>query len=126
MFDGKTKNITISGIDEKVYRNDDGTKTTMIKFKDQDGLKYKFYSHLKSDPTKTTAAFEAFEQGGFKNGTEVEVAYKEVEKSFVNDAKKTINYVDRFVSFFNSKEMKQIPSAQKVDEEEIDTSDIPF
>lgn len=125
MFDGKTKNITISDIDEKVYRNDDGTKTTMIKFKDQDGLKYKFYSNRKSDG-KTTAAYEAFEQGGFKNGTEVEVAYKEVEKSFVNDAKKTINYIDRFVSFFNSKEMKQIPSTKKVDEEEIDTSGIPF
>lgn len=125
MYDGETKDIVVKDIEEKVFRNDDGSKTTQIKFKDQNGLKYKFYSHLKSDPSKMTSAYEMFEQGHIKNGTELEVAFKPVNKEFVNKEGKTIKYIDRFVSFFNLKDMVQIPSA-KPKEEEIDISDLPF
>ena len=125
MFDGKTKKIVINSLEEKVYRNDDGSKVTMIKFKDQYGDKYKFYSHLKSDPTKMSAAFTAFEEGKFKDGTEIEVGYKEVPKEKVIEGK-NCKWTDRFVSFFNEVDMKQIPSAKKVEEEEIDLSSIPF
>lgn len=123
MFDGKTKDITVKELEEKVYHNDDGSKVTLVKFKDQDGLKFKFYSTRKDG--QPTAAYGMFEQGHIKNGTELEVAFKELPKEKVIDGR-NVKWVDRFVSFFNLKEMVQIPSTRVQEVAEIDISDLPF
>ena len=124
MFDGEVKDISIKGLEEKTFRNDDGSKYSLVIFKDQDGDKYKFYSNRKSDGG-LTSAYDMFDKGQVKNGSEVQVGFKAVPKKFTNKEGKEISYVDRFVSFFNLQgDMKQIP--KKVEEVEEDLSEIPF
>lgn len=101
------KNITIK---EPTNLNPQDNKP--VKFKDENGDKYTLWKTSKdknSGDIRESAAYGSFkelEYGG--DGQTIGIVYAEEQKSFVNDANKTINYTERTVRLLKpSSEIKE-------------------
>ena len=89
----------------------------------QKTVKMSFYSHKKGTDEETVA-YKGFKTGKIVKGAEIETAWNEQEDSFVNKEGKNINYVKRFVSFFDG--LSNEVSIEENTESEISAEDIPF
>ena len=89
-FDGQTKNIKVSSMEQKPTKNG----SIMTKLTDENGLKYSFFN-TKKDGTPTAAA-EAFQN--IRLFDVVEIGFVEEEKEFQGD-KGPIKYTQRTIRF---------------------------
>lgn len=104
------KRITVTAIETKSGQTN-GNTWNMVIIKDENSDKYSFFT-TKKDGTDTKA-YEGYKKIPVTVGGQVNVAFGETPKSFINNDGKEINYKVRNIAFFGEVLLEQEPPFQE-------------